>query len=104
MSPASSDFGVNWRGREVVRVDDLEQPLGEARELGVELELHARAEERGAFEQPLDVGIGDLDALHPQAAGDLGELLGELGSQLAEVAELAVVVVEETRIHVACRA
>ena len=43
--------------------------------LGVELELHARREEPDAFEQPLDVGVGDLQAVHAEPGGDLRKLL-----------------------------
>ena len=35
----------------------------------------------------------------PRRAGDLRELLGELGAHLAQVLQLAVVVVQQPRIH-----
>ena len=38
-----------------MRIDDLEQRLREARELGVELQMNARGQEADAFDQPLDV-------------------------------------------------
>ena len=44
-----------------MRIDHLEQRLREARELGFELELHARGQEREAFEQPLDIRVGDFE-------------------------------------------
>ena len=80
------------RRRQVVRVDDLEQRLREARELGVELELHARGQKADALEQPLDVRIGDLEAAHAEPRGDLGKLLRELGAHLAQMLQLEVVV------------
>ena len=91
------------RRREVVRVDDLEQRLGEARELGVDLQLHPRRHEAGAFEQPLHVRVGHLEAAHAEPGGDLRELLGELAAHLAKMLKLEVVVVEETGIHYATR-
>ena len=71
-----------WRRRHVVRVKHPQQALGEAWKLGVELELHTRGEESGALEQALDVGIVNLDALHPKSPGDLGKCLGELSAHL----------------------
>ena len=91
------------RRREVVRVDDFEQRLREARELGVELQLHARGQKPDAFEQPLDVGIGHLQPVHAEPGGDLRELLGELRAHLAQVLQLEVVVLQEARIHHATR-
>jgi len=73
--------------------------LREARELGVDLEVDARRHEREALEQPLDVRIGALERLQPQPARDLRELARELGAHLADVVELAVVVLEQPRIH-----
>jgi hypothetical protein len=75
-----------------VGVEHLQQALGEARELGVELELDARGQKGHPFEQALDIRVVHLDAFHAQAPGDLGEGLGELGPHLAEVEELLVVV------------
>ena len=86
-----------------MRIDDLEQRLGEARKLGVELELHARRQKPDAFEQPLDVGIGDLQPVHAEPGGDLRKLLGELGAHLAQMLQLEVVVLEQARIHHATR-
>ena len=62
------------RRREIVGIDDLEKRLREPRELGVELQLHAGGEKRGAFEQPLHVRIGNLEPAHAEARGNLGEL------------------------------
>jgi hypothetical protein len=66
-----------------VRVKHLQQALGEAWELGVELELHTRSEESGTLKQALDVRIVNLNALHPEAASDFGKCLCELGAHLA---------------------
>ena len=88
-----------WRRREIVRVDDLEQRLREPRKLCLELQLDARRHEAEAFEQPLDVGIGDLQAAHAKPGGNLRKLLGELGAHLAQVLQLEVVMLQEPRIH-----
>ena len=87
-------------GRQELRVDDLQQPLREARELGVELQLDAAGQEREAFEQAFDVGVGDLQALDAQPGSDLRELLRELGAHLAQMAQFLVVVAEQARVHV----
>src|SRR5258705_386255 len=91
------------RRRQVVRVDDLEQRLREARELGIELQLDARGEEAEALEQPLDVGVGDLEAVHAEPRGNLRKLLRELRAHLAEMLQLEVVVLQQPRIHQATR-
>ena len=67
-----------------MRIDVLEQVLGEARELRVDLELDPRRQESEPLQQPLHVGIGALEAVEAEAAGDLGELLRELGAHLAQ--------------------
>ncbi len=86
-----------------MRIDDLEQRLREAREFGVELELHARRQKSDAFEQPLDVGIVHLQPVHPEPGRNLRKLLGELGARLAQVLQLEVVVLKEARVHHATR-
>ena len=77
----------------------LEQMLREARELRVDLELHARGEEREALEQTLHVWIGALDAFHAKTGGDLGIFLGELRADFAQVLQFAVVAVEQSSVH-----
>ena len=51
------------------------------------------------LEQPLDVRVGALEGLEAQAGRDLRILLRELGAHLPQVLELAVVVLEQARIH-----
>ena len=87
------------RRRQIVRVDDLQQMLGESRELVVHLELHPPRQEAETLQQPLDVGISALEPLQPQPPGDLRELAGEFPAQLAQVLEFSVVVFEQTGIH-----
>ena len=40
-----------------------------------------------AFEQALDIGVGDGNAIHAQAGGDLGELRSELRAHFPQVRE-----------------
>ena len=56
-------------------------------------------EKREPLQQALDVRIGALEGLEPQAAGDLRELARELAAQLADVVQLLAVVLEKARIH-----
>ena len=87
------------RRREIVRIDALEEMLGEARKLGVELEAHPGGEEAEPFQEPLDVRIGHLGRVERQARGDLGERGGELRSHLPHVRELLAVVPQHPGVH-----
>ena len=55
-------------GRQIVRVDHLQQRLREGRELRLHLHLHARGQEREPFQQPFDIGVRDLDIAEPEAS------------------------------------
>ncbi len=85
--------------RQEAGIDRFEQVLHEARLLGFDLQLDARRHEGKAFEQPLDIRVGDLDAVHRQARRDLRKLVRELRAHLAQVAELVVVVAQQARVH-----
>ena len=85
--------------REEVRVGRLQQVRDQARLLGIELELHARGEEGKAFEQPLDIRVGDLHALHAQPRGDLRKLAREFAAHLAQVGQLVAVEAQEAGVH-----
>ena len=87
------------RRRQVVRADHLEQVLGEPGELLVDLELHAGGEEGEALEEALDVGVGALERVEPQACRDFREVMGELATQLPQVAQLSAVVLEQASVH-----
>ena len=73
--------------------------LGEARELGVELEAHAGRKEAEPLEQPLDVRIGHLGRVERQARGNLRECGGKLGPHLPHVLQLLVVVAQHPGVH-----
>ncbi|SUY26623.1 Uncharacterised protein [Burkholderia oklahomensis] len=89
------------RGRHVVRIKHFQQPAREARELRVELDLHARGHEAERLDQPFDVRIGHFARLHAKAPRDLRVRLRELGGELAHVDQFLVVVVEQSRVHCA---
>ncbi len=82
-----------------MRVHHLQQALGEARELCVQLELNACRQEAKPLEQPLHVRVGHLDPAHAKAGRDLGVLARELGTHLAQMLELALVVFAQARVH-----
>ncbi len=75
-----------------MRVDHLQQVLGEHRVLRVQLELHARGQKREAFQQPLDIGVGAFERVQAKPAGDLGILARKLRAHVAHVLQLAGVV------------
>ena len=87
------------RRRQELRIDDLQQALREARELGVDLELDAAGQKRKPLQQPFDIGVGDLEAFETEPRRDLGKLLRELGPHLAQVAQFLVVVAQQPRVH-----
>ena len=82
-----------------MRVDHLQQVLGEHRVLRVELQLHARGKKSEALQQPLDVRVGALETFQPESPGDLGIFARKLAAHLADVLQLAVVVAQQARIH-----
>ena len=73
--------------------------LGEARELGVHLELHPRGQEAEPFQQALDIRIRALETFQPQPARDLGKFPGEFSAHFAQVLQFPVVVFEQPGIH-----
>lgn len=94
-----ADHRHRGRGREEVRIDDVEQVAGEARVLGIELEVDARRQEGRGLDQALDVGVGDLLAFDAEPVGDLRKGARELGRALAEVAQFLLVQAQQSGIH-----
>ncbi len=86
------------RGRQVARVDQLQQVLREARVLGVLLVVHAAGEEREAFEQALHVGVDAFAAgrglFQREPGRDLRMLARELRRGVADVQQFLPVVAE----------
>ena len=87
------------RRRQVVRIDHLQQRLREGRELRLHLELDAGGQEREAFQQPLDIRVGDLGVGEVEPAGDLRELVRELRAHVAHEGEFVLVVLHQPRVH-----
>jgi hypothetical protein len=79
-----------------MRIDDIEQVLGEAWKFRINLELNSGGQERKSLEQPLDVRICAFVRSEPELARELGKLGGKLRSELAQVAELSVVVTKQS--------
>ena len=82
-------------GREVVRVEQAEQGVGELGEFVVEAVLHAAGEEGDAFQQAGDVRVVHRIGREAQAAGDLRVGIGEFRGQAFDGCQFAVVVGEE---------
>jgi hypothetical protein len=78
--------------RQIARIDHLQQVLGETREFGVELELHARGQKRKPLEQPLDIGIGAFQAFEAQSSGDLRELTRKFRAHVLYMLQLVLVI------------
>ena len=93
------DQGDRRRGGEIVGVDHLEQAGREALELAVQLLLDARGQEGAAVEQPLDVGVGAGVGLEPEPARHPRVLARELVREVAQEAQLGLVVAEEAPVH-----
>ena len=84
---------------DVMRIDDVEEGLGDLREIVVDLEMDARGEKREPLEQPLDVGILALVGLELEARRHLGIPPGELRAHAPEKRQLALVVVQQIVTH-----
>ena len=82
-----------------MRVEHPEQGVGQFGKFVVEPVMHARGEERHAFEQPRDMRIVHRFRGKPQPAGDLRMRLGELGGQPAQRIQFALVVGEQRVRH-----
>ena len=81
--------------RQVVRVEQAEQRVGQFGEFVVQPVMHARGEERHAFEQAGDMRIVHRVGRQAQPAGDLRMRLGELRGQPLDRVEFAFVVGEQ---------
>ena len=77
----------------------LEQIVGELRKLVLELELHARREERGTFQQPAHHRIGPVlqDAAEPLR--NAGIFFGELARLFVKQLQFPIVKIEKFAVH-----
>ena len=85
--------------RQVVRVEQAEQGVGQFGEFVVQPVVHARGQKRHAFQQAGDMGIVHRVGRKAQPAGDLRMGVGELGGQALDRVEFALVVGEERVRH-----
>src|SRR5690606_14522157 len=81
------------RSREL-GIDRAEQRFGDARELVIELEVHACGQERESLEQPLDVGIVAARGLQQQPRCDLRVALAEFRTETPEIRQLPLVILQ----------
>ncbi len=91
--------GHRWRGRKVMRVDDLKKVLAEAWKLGVELELDPRGQKSERLEQTLHVWVRTLQRLQAKTARDFGKLARKLPTHLSQILQFAVVVAQQPGVH-----
>ena len=84
--------GHGRHGRQVVRVEDAEQRVGQLGELVVELVLDTSREQSEGFNKSLDVGIGAALRLQLQPPGGAGVFFGKLLGQLANELQFALVI------------
>ncbi len=96
------DHHHGWRGRQVMGADHFQHALGQARELRVHLQLDACAQKAEALQQALHIGVGHIGVVQRKTARDLGKGGSELGAQLAQIGQFAVVVLDEAGIHGVC--
>ena len=80
-------------------VHDSEKVLRELRMARIELQLYARRQECERLDQPLDIGVSDLEGIHAEPRGDARIGARKLDSGLAQKAQFGVVIVEQPRIH-----
>ena len=86
-------------GHEEMGIHHLQQVLREVGMARIELELDARGQESKALQQALDVRVGAFEPLDPEASGDARIGCANSRAHLAHELQLAVVVLEQSRIH-----
>ena len=79
-------------GRQVVRVEQTEQSVGQFREFVVKPVMHACGEEGHAFQQAGDMRVVDRIGRKPQTAGDPRMRIAELCGKPLDRVEFALVV------------
>ncbi|KPW78793.1 Marine sediment meta DNA [Pseudomonas syringae pv. coriandricola] len=86
-------------GRQVVRIGDFQQVMGEGRVFGVQFELYASGQVSEPFQQALDIRICAIEARQGQTPGDFRVFPGELGGAFADVLQFLVVQPQQAGIH-----
>ncbi len=75
-----------------MRIQQPEQPVGQFRELVVELASNPRVEKRDTLQQARYVRVFDGVRAHAQSSGRCRMLLGELRAEPGQIHELLVVI------------
>jgi hypothetical protein len=91
--------GHGWNGPEIVRIKDREKSFDDLWEFVIDFEMDAGREKRERLEHALDVGVFAFTRLELQTGSDFRITLRELGTGVAEEAQLSLVVKEEIVSH-----
>ena len=83
-----------------MRIENLQQRIGDLRIFVVDPLLGSAGEERERLEEPFDVRVGAAIGFEEEPAGDGRVTLGEFLREPADEEELAFVVGEEGVVHV----
>ena len=78
-----------------MRVEDVQQRLGDQRKVIVNAQMNTRGKQREGFQHALDVGIFAAIGFEQQTRRDLRVLVGELSSNLAQESEFALVIISQ---------
>lgn len=82
-----------------MRKNNVEQMTGEGWVLQLQFELNTRRQKGRAFEKTFDIGVEDLEPVHPEPRGDLWIALGELGPHLAEKGQFRFIMLQQSGIQ-----
>ena len=82
-----------------MRVENIQKRLGDLGEIIVDLVPDAGGEQGKRLDQPIDVRVRALVLVESEAAGNLRMIAGELGAELADEAQLALVIGEQLVRH-----
>ncbi len=86
---------MDGMGRMIVRVKNREERLDDFRKFVVDFEMDASGEKGEGLEHALNMGIFAFPGFELKTAGDFGITLRELGSGMAEEAQLTFVIEEQ---------
>ena len=84
--------GHGGDGRQIVRIEDVKQRLGQFRKFIIKFVMNARRQKGEPFDEAFDVGIGAAVRFELQAAGGGRIFLGKVLSKLANELQFALIV------------
>jgi len=82
-----------------MRENNIEQMTGEGWVLKLQFKLNPRRQKGRAFQKPLDIGVKDLESVHPEPRRDLWVALGEFGPHLAEKGQFRFIMLQQSGIQ-----